>query len=547
MKNNSVLKLIFKESSHHVFSLLFIFILVIGSSFVNIYASFLAGDFAKYFSINNSIDSKLLALILIVFFGKYLIEFYLTFYSLYLSKKMEVNTKQIILDKIIDTPNHIKLGFFKTGDILQRVQIELPLLQGKIVIGSIYFIKDVIFIVIVFVFLSTISLSLSFSLIILISLIYFFNKALSKRIKSVNNAIQSLTSKINSLIYEVIIGKKDIYIYSLQNYLSQRLSKYNTLVTRRSKSTSMLTSLNILITEVILTIFIITVILITRHEHLSAENIVVAGMLIVFLIFPLKDISSYIASLNSINPSVRRINKLLISIESTVEYRKKMPFTIIKGDELSLDIRNLDFYYNSNKIVFSDLNIKFQKGFYLLAGKNGIGKSTLFEIISGILTPQKGNIFLNLPATHQNGKKQDINSYIKLVQQNAFLFDCSVLENIQIIYPHLTNEYINQFLLSYNLTELPKLFGKNGTVGNNGIKISGGERQAVNLLRGIFSDTPVLLLDEIFNNLNESIVTNLLQLLKNERNDKLTVITAHNFHNLDFFDCIINLDNKILN
>jgi len=230
--------------------------------------------------------------------------------------------------------------------------------------------------------------------------------------------------------------------------------------------------------------------------------------------------------------------------------------TSIKGKlsfKNEIEIRNLSFSYsNDHENISKDINLKIKKGENIgIFGKTGSGKTTFINILMGILTPNKGNIFIDnveLFDQEKHAIKSKWKNNIALVPQDVFLYDSSIIENIAFCIPKNKIDvkrainaakiaHANEFICKTNN-------GYETIVGDKGIKLSGGQKQRLGLSRAIYSNREILILDESTSALDfktEKLVMESIFNTKTNRN--LTTITiAHRLSTLRYCDKVVELD-----
>ena len=240
--------------------------------------------------------------------------------------------------------------------------------------------------------------------------------------------------------------------------------------------------------------------------------------------------------------------KLPIKSKDKFENIKSLNFQSIKLD-------NLCFKYDkSHENVISEVNLTINRGERLgIIGSTGSGKSTLIDLIMGLLVPSSGNILINGKNIHVHSNKRFLLAWrksIACVPQNVFLFDASIAYNItlglssdQINYQKL-NEAAKKARIFKYINSLPNKFETN--VGEKGIKLSGGQKQRIGIARAIYRNAPILVLDEATSALDNFTEKEVINNIK-ELNKDITIITiAHRISTLEDYDRLIMIkENKI--
>lgn len=205
----------------------------------------------------------------------------------------------------------------------------------------------------------------------------------------------------------------------------------------------------------------------------------------------------------------------------------------IMSDELlsvdSLEIKNASFRYIGRPLVLKNLNFLAKKGETLaIVGDIGCGKSTLLSLILRLYWLEAGDILANNKSISQFSLNQ-WRSQVGLMPQNIKLFNATLIENIcleateenfkkaiELCEKLGMSEYFNSLPLSY-LTR----------VGEDGINLSGGQRQLVGLCRALFKNPSVLLLDEPTNNMDRKSTSLLWTIIENEKKNRICIIVTH--------------------
>jgi ABC-type multidrug transport system fused ATPase/permease subunit len=219
-------------------------------------------------------------------------------------------------------------------------------------------------------------------------------------------------------------------------------------------------------------------------------------------------------------------------------------------DKNFIFLNNITFSYPGSKLVpIKNITMNIEKGSIVgITGQTGAGKSTLFHLMLGLLTPQQGNIFYK-------GKDifADLSAWRKeigYISQNIYLLDGSIKKNITF---NFFGENIDDIKLNHSIKisgledRINKL--KNGLdseVGVEGLKFSGGEKQRIAIARAIYQNPNILFMDESTSALDdeteEAIISNLFNAFK----DKTIIIIAHRQSTINRCNVVWNLKNGAL-
>ena len=177
----------------------------------------------------------------------------------------------------------------------------------------------------------------------------------------------------------------------------------------------------------------------------------------------------------------------------TDSHKKDLPIPSLQGD---ICFSRLSFSYTSEKQVLKDFTLRVKEGEKLiLLGASGSGKSSILKLLMGIERSQRGKISIGNRQLSTLPEESLFRS-ISYIQQEVFIFDGSIYENIT-LFQKYSEEEIKQAIEKSGLKNLISEKGLDYPCGENGSALSGGERQRINIARSLLRKTPILLADEI--------------------------------------------------
>ena len=220
---------------------------------------------------------------------------------------------------------------------------------------------------------------------------------------------------------------------------------------------------------------------------------------------------------------------------------KKLPF------EQEISTENLTYGYSDSPLVLENFSCIISKGEYVgFRGSSGVGKSTLFNLLIGLLTPSSGRILIDgTPLSTENRKAWM--KHIGYVPQEVFIFNGTLAENIALGCKCMDNERIKDILGKVSLKNwvesLPD--GLDTVLGEGGDKLSGGQKQRIGIARALYKDADVLFLDEAtsaLDNRTEKDVNETLSELKKSCQGLTILSIAHRQSSLAYCNRIITLN-----
>ena len=224
---------------------------------------------------------------------------------------------------------------------------------------------------------------------------------------------------------------------------------------------------------------------------------------------------------------------------------KKSAITPDKGELIrSIELNDISFQYSDHQVL-RNFSVKICKGDFLgIAGRSGKGKTTVFNLLLGFLTPSCGRIIINDRVVSD----EELKSYwyqVSYVRQQSFLIHDTVLRNITLEENGHDEKALNDAIEISGLRDIIERSpdGLNKLITENGKNISGGQQQRIAIARAIYKRAPVLLLDEPFNELDETSTMVMLRHFKEmSENGKIIVMITHDKNCLSFCNKTISLD-----
>ena len=242
----------------------------------------------------------------------------------------------------------------------------------------------------------------------------------------------------------------------------------------------MSTSINYFTICVILVIVGIQVI----QNKLTIGAAIAAMQLLDYIISPINTIGIYI---NKIRTNTPIINKL----------------TSVDGSEKQIDVESIDnvydgiclrdvcYSYTGKTNVINGLNFRFEKNKkYVIVGNSGGGKSTLLQLISGSLEDYSGSITIDGREMNTIESKS-LNKLVSMIHQNVFLFDDTIKNYITLFDDSINDADIEKVIRTVGLEDLVRRIGLNGSGGENGEFLSGGEKQRIAIARALIKNTKI--------------------------------------------------------
>jgi subfamily B ATP-binding cassette protein MsbA len=367
--------------------------------------------------------------------------------------------------------------------------------------------------------------------IMMIPLASFASKNLGKRIGKVTNEAQVESGILTTHLIEIFKNHKLIKIFQQEDRENLKLINFIYSLKEKSKKIAIVFVRATPIMETLTGIMIASLIyfsgkLILNNE-LEINNFFsfLAAMMLAYQ--PVRSLATMNMGISQGLSAAKRILPIIDVKNEILENKDGIKLKISNGD---IDFKNIDFKYkNSQDNVLKSINLKIIGGkMNALVGHSGAGKSTILNLIPRFFNSTNGDILID----GQSIYKLTLNSLrdnISLVSQDTTLFDDTVKNNIAYANHEASDEEIidaaKKALADDFIDKLPRKYETQ--IGEDGVRLSGGEKQRLSIARAILKKTPIILLDEATSSLDAETENKIQQGLNYLTKDKTTLVIAH--------------------
>ena len=389
---------------------------------------------------------------------------------------------------------------------------------------------------------------LSLIAIIMIPLATITAKILGKRMGKVTTQAQEKSGDLNRYLIDLFKNHKIIKIFQRENFEKSRSEKFVNDLKEKSAKIAAVYIRSAPIMEILTGIMIAALIFYSGKLIISGELAInnffsfLAAMMLAYQ--PVKTLTKVNVAISQGFSAAERILPI-IDIENEINLNEQGEKLTIEEGNIVLD--NINFSYKSNpeNKVLQNISVKFTGGkMTALVGHSGSGKSTLLNMIPRIYLPTSGNIYFD----NQDISKVNLMSLrnqISIVDQNTTLFDDTVFNNIKYARPDANKEDI---LEAAKLSMCDEFINnlENGfetMIGENGVKLSGGEKQRLSIARAFLKNSRIILLDEATSSLDSDTEEKIQKALDKLTINKTTIVIAHRLSTILNSDNIYVVDN----
>jgi subfamily B ATP-binding cassette protein MsbA len=367
--------------------------------------------------------------------------------------------------------------------------------------------------------------------IVMIPLASISAKTLGKRIGKVTTEAQEKSGYLTTYLVELFKNHKLIKIFQKENLEINKADKYLTELKDKSKK---FYSIFVRLSPIMETLTgVMVAVLIFYSGKLMAKGEVdinnffsfLAAMMLAYQ--PVRSLSTLNMIINGGLSAASRILPIIDqkNIIKNLEFAKPLKINVA-----SINFKNVNFSYEVNEgPTLQSINLKFEGGkMTSLVGHSGSGKSTILNLIPRFYDAKSGDIIIDDQSIY-GSTIESLRSEISMVSQETTLFDDTIKNNIKYGRQEATDEEVFKVAkLSYCdefINNLPNKFDT--LIGENGVRLSGGEKQRLSIARAMMKKSSIILLDEATSSLDsetESKIQDALQILTK---NKTTIVIAH--------------------
>ena len=373
---------------------------------------------------------------------------------------------------------------------------------------------------------------LSLISIVMIPLASIAAKTLGKRISKVATEAQERSGFLNSYLIELFKNHKLIKIFQKEYYEINRSDKHlEILKDKNAKIRTVYVRVSPIMetfTGIMIAILIYYSGKLIINEEIDINNFFsfLAAMMLAYQ--PVRSLATINMAVNQGLSAARRILPI-IDNENEIKDNRDANELIIKNSDIKFEDVSFKYDDKNDDLVLNKINLEIKGGkMSALVGHSGSGKSTILNLIPRFYNIKSGDIKIDNQSIYQT-KIKSLRNQISLVSQDTTLFDDTIRNNIAYANMDASENDIKEAArLSHCeefIKELPNKFET--IIGENGIRLSGGEKQRISIARAMLKKTPIILLDEATSSLDSETEEKIQNALNILIKDKTTIVIAH--------------------
>lgn len=434
-----------------------------------------------------------------------------------------------------------------SGRFISNLTFDVSLITNLVSVGLLNLTKDTLTLIGLLGVMFYQNWKLSIVALIMIPLASFFARSLGKRMGKVTTELQEKAGDLTTYLFEIFKNHKLIKIFQKENYESKRSDKFLNELKEKAKKTQIVLVRASPIMETLTGIMIASLIFYSGKLIISNELAInnffsfLAAMMLAYQ--PVRSLATLNITFNQSISASKRVLPIIDHRNEIFEKDSDQELKVVQGD---IDFKNVYFKYDTKEVSALNLiNLKIKGGkMTSLVGYSGAGKSTILNLIPRFYDSNSGDILIDKQSVYKS-KLSSLRKNISLVSQDVTLFDDTIKNNIAYADLNASEDEIKKVAkLSFADDFIQKLPDKYDTlIGENGLRLSGGEKQRISIARAMLKKSKIILLDEATSSLDAETENKIQQALSILIKDRTAVVIAHRLSTILNSDSIYVINN----
>ncbi|RBQ06961.1 ABC transporter ATP-binding protein [Pedobacter miscanthi] len=496
-------------------------------------------------------DDKILALkvICVIIIGTVFLANFFRYFAQRFMEDLRVHTLLNIRKTVFNNVMNLHVGYFnneRKGDIISKVASDVQVVQFTVTNTLQVVFKEPLQLLFFIGVLISISAKLTLFSLLVIPVSGFIISKIVKRLKQQATQSHESFAKMIGFLDESLSGIKIIKAFNSTERTKERFdteNKFYSFINRKMARRQQLASPVSQTLGVLVVVFILLyggTLILSGKGDLEAAEFVVYLATFSQVLQPVKALAD---SFSGIHSGIAAGERVLDLIDTEPALKNKIDAEVLANFSKALTLQDVSFYYG-DKQVLKNINIDIEKGKTVaLVGPSGGGKSTLMDLLPRFHDPKSGAIKID-GHDYRDLTVESIRSQMGIVNQESFLFNDSIFNNIAFAKPDATEEEVIAAAKIANAHDfiLNTENGYQTSVGDRGNKLSGGQKQRVCIARAVLANPPIMLLDEATSALDTESEKLVQDALNNLMKNRTSIVIAHRLSTIQHADKIVVID-----
>jgi len=472
-----------------------------------------------------------------------------SFMSSWMANFTAENTTRRLRDYLFDHIQRLSYSYHsesKTGDLLERATSDVDTLRRFFADQAIGVGRIVMIFIISFVAISRINMRLALVSIIIIPIVLVISIIFFKRLSKAYEAYQEQGAVLTTDLQENLSGVRVVKAFARQDYEIEKFDKENAEKFRLGRKFNWMHALFWPLSDIICSAQMVGsnfyAAIMVLNGVISIGDFVSFHGLLGWLIWPIRNLGRLIIDTSRALVSYGRIAVVLQAAEEDMTASTYQPKDGIKG-QITFD--KVSFAYEKDFLVLDDVSFECEAGKVVaLLGSTGSGKTSLVNLLPRFYDVTSGQILLD-GVNLNDYSREFLRSQIGIVEQEPFLFSCSIRDNITYgVHRDVSQEEIEEAAREAAIHDVILGFkhGYDTLVGERGVTLSGGQKQLLAIARTLLINPRILILDDSTSSVDMETEVQIRGALDSLMNNRTTFIIAHRIQSIMNADLILVFD-----
>lgn len=427
-----------------------------------------------------------------------------------------------------------------SGQIINRITHDTDKLVGQVQI-VIRIVSQIISSLLILVYIIKKSLVIAGVIIVFLISYYWVVKYYTKKLNELNKQRKKENDKFTNITTESVRGIREIKTLNIESSLRKNVKTIIDNLLNASYN-EMDTGRNYYIMQAIF-----CTILEVGTFMIAAYLVYVGNVSLAFFMSMTYYIYRYIYIIENITDFSSNFEDLLVSLNRISEILgnklyedTKYGLSVINNPEGRVEFKNVSFGYPNEKEILKDFNINFEPNKKIaIVGPSGEGKSTLFNLLTRLFDPSKGEILID-GVNINNLTKTSLRKNVSIIRQDPFIFNRSILDNFRLLDENVSLKEVRKYTKMASIDEyIESLPNKYDTIlGEGGVNLSGGQKQRLAIARTLMKKSKIILFDEATSALDNESQEVIKEAINEFAKDHTVLIIAHRLSTIKDADVI---------
>jgi ATP-binding cassette subfamily B protein/subfamily B ATP-binding cassette protein MsbA len=462
-----------------------------------------------------------------------------------LNAQVVFRLRQRLYSHLLRLPLH-EIWAMKTGGITSRVSGDVDATSGLVQMGIITPAVALTKIFITMGVVLWINWQMALAAMLLLPVIVLLNMTQVKKIRPIYRNVRKDRSLIDARVVETFGGIRVVRAFAREKMEERRYAVGHHTVIRKELRASLLEYLVWAGWGVLVPLAGLIIIWLGASLVLAGKTTI--GSIIAFqmyLLMLLMPTSLIIRTFGELQRSMAAMERVFDLLRRPIDKPDRPGALPAPRRVETFEFDSVTFGYQTGRPVLRDVTLRIRGGSTVaLVGPSGSGKTTLTHLVARFYDPDRGAVRLN-GIDLRDIQLAGFRRLLGLVQQDVFLFDGTIAENIAYARPRATDAEIRDAAQRANAHEFITSFpaGYDTLVGERGVRLSGGQAQRISIARALLADPQILILDEATSNLDSESEQLIQASLRGLLEDRTTFVIAHRLSTVVHADVIVVIEN----